>query len=325
MTISTAVSAGGTKSGVILSGALRDVYSREIMFQAQPLLVTAQFADTRTELGREKGDTIKFTKYDDLQGSAKLSEVEPMGTTHLSASQVSIQVDEYGFAVGESERLIITSWDDVMGRASTLLGQHYGKTVDAMVQDEFLAAAALQTVIVGGHATRAGLIAANTLDVESLKDGVEIMAVNKAPKINGAYVCLVHPHQARGLRDDDNWIEAHRYTTPAVNNIFMGEIGMMEGVRFVETTFLPVIKQATGDVYRDSVDTGRNVSVTNPNVDVYQALLLGGNAVGWGVALPVEMRDNGVIDFGRTRQLGWYSIMGAGQIRPENVVGIETA
>jgi N4-gp56 family major capsid protein len=323
MTISTAVAAGGSKAGVILSGALRDVYSREIMFQAQPNLVTAQFADQRTELGREKGDTIKFTKYDDLQGTAKLSEVEPMATTHLSSSQVAIQVDEYGFAVGESERLIRTSWDDVMARATMLLGQHYGRTVDGMVQDEFRAAGSLQSVIVGNHANRSGLVAADTLDVESIKDAVEILAVNKTPKINGAYVCLVHPHQSRGLRDDSAWLDAHKYAAP--QNIFMGEIGMIEGVRFVETTFITAVKAVTGVVNRDGVATGQTEAVVNAALDVYQALLFGGNAVGWAQALPVEMRDNGVIDFGRTRQIGWYSIMGAGQIRPENVTLLETA
>jgi N4-gp56 family major capsid protein len=322
MTMSTAVSAGGTKAGVILSGALRDVYSREIIFQAQPNLITAQFADQRTELGREKGDTIKFTKYDDLQGSAKLSEVEPMAATHLSASQVAIGVDEYGFAVGESERLIRTSWDDVMARATMLLGQHYGKTVDGMVQDEFRAAGSLQSIIVGGHANRAGLVAADTLSVEAIKDAVEILAVNKTPKINGAYVCLVHPHQSRGLRDDDAWLESHKYASPEA--IFMGEIGMIEGVRFVETTFITVVKKTTGIVTRDGVATGQTEAVANATYDTYQSLLFGANAVGWAQALPVEMRDNGVIDFGRTRQLGWYSIMGGGQIRPENVTLIES-
>lgn len=325
MTISTAVSAGGTKAGVILSGAVRDVYSREILFQAQPSLITSQFADRKTELGREKGDTIKFTKYDDLSGNARLSEVEPIGTTHMSASQVSIEVAEYGFAISESERLILTAWDDVVARATMLLGQHYGKTTDAMVQDEFRAAGSLQTIIVGGGANRAALAAGNTMDVTSIKDAAEILAINKAPKINGTYVCLVHPHQSRGLRDDDNWLEAHKYTNPAVNDIFMGEIGMVEGVRFVETTFLPVVTRATGVVKRDRIATAQTEAVANAAIDTYQSLLFGANAVGWGTALPVEFRDGGIIDFQRTRALAWYAIQGAGQIRPENVTLVETA
>ena len=62
--MSSAREAGGTLNGVILNGAVRDVYSLEILYQAQPLLVHAQFADVRAELGRQRGDTIKFVRYD---------------------------------------------------------------------------------------------------------------------------------------------------------------------------------------------------------------------------------------------------------------------
>jgi len=320
--MSSAVESGGSKGGVILTGAVRDVYSREIMYEAQPSLIFAQFADRRTELNAEPGDTIKFTKYADLNGTSKLSEVEYIETTHLSASQVHIQVDEHGFAVSESERLIRTSWDDVAARAVRLLGQHYGRSVDALVRDEYVSAGSLQTVYPDASANRAAMDASDTLNVKAIKDGNEILSVNKTPKINGAYFCVVHPHQARGLRDDDEWVEAHKYASP--EEIFMGEIGMMEGVRFVVTTNTTIITASTGVVTADGKDTGQVVAAPNATYDVYQAPMFGANAVGWAEALPVEFRDNGVIDFGRTRQLAWYSIMGAGQIRPENTVLIET-
>jgi N4-gp56 family major capsid protein len=38
----------------------------------------------------------------------------------------------------------------------------------------------------------------------------------------------------RQIRDDSNWINAHQYVN--VDNIYEGEVGMYEGVRFVETT-----------------------------------------------------------------------------------------
>jgi len=322
MTMTSAITAGGSKAGVILTGALRDVYSKEIMFQAQPNLIYAQFADRRTELNKEPGDTLKFTKYNDLVGNAKLSEVESIAATHLSSSQIAIEVGEYGFAVGESERLIRTAWDDVVGRATALLGQHYGRTVDAMIRDEFTAAGSLQTVYPAAIANRSALTGSHTLNVKAIKDAVEILAVNKTPKIGGSYIAIVHPHQSRGLRDDAAWLDSHKYASPG--EIFRGEIGQIEGVRFIETTFSRVIKKATGVVTADSIATGSTEALYNATIDTYQAMMFGANAVGWAEALPVEFRDNGVIDFGRVRQLAWYSIMGAGQIRPENVVNIET-
>jgi N4-gp56 family major capsid protein len=286
--------------------------------------VTSQFADTKTELGKNKGDTIKFTRYDDLRGAARLSEVEPIQTTNLSAYSVSIQVDEYGFGVEESEKLLLLGWDDVMARATKLLGEHYGRTTDAMVQDEFIAAASLQSFLPNSRANRSALIAGDNMSVALVKDVVELMSVNKTPKINGAYVALVHPHVSRKLRDDSTWIDSHKYTNPAVDNIFMGEIGMLEGVRFIETTFLPIIKVTSGAVHRDGFATGAVEAVTNATYDTYQSLFLGANAVGWAQALPVEMRDAPIADFGRSRKLAWYSIFGFGSIRPENVCLAET-
>lgn len=325
MTMTTATTVGGTKGGVLLSGAVRDVYSREILFNAQPNLVFAQFADRRTELGQQPGDTIRFTKYADLHGSSRLSEVENIGVTHLSASMVHIQVDEHGFGISESEKLIRMAWDDVMTRATRLLGQHYGRTVDGLVRDQYRSAGSLSTIYVGGGANRAAITDVDTFDVQNVKNGAEALAIEKAMRRDGAFFCVVHPHVARGLRDDSEWIEAHKYTQPGVNNIYRGEIGMIEGVRFIESTFTTVIQTVTGAVLADRVDTGEVQAVANATLDIYQSPMFGDNVVGWAEGLPVEIRDNGVIDFGRTRELAWYSIMGAGQIRPENCVMIESA
>ncbi len=61
------------------------------------------------------------------------------------------------------------------------------------------------------------------------------------------------------------------------------------------------------------------------DVDVYKAVMFGENAYGLATALPVEMRDNGVEDFGRSHKLAWYSIMGTGILEDDNIVRIETA
>ena len=52
--------------------------------------------------------------------------------------------------------------------------------------------------------------------------------------------------------------------------------------------------------------------------------MFGDNAYGWAEALPVEMRDGGIEDFGRSHSLAWYSIMGAGIIEEDNILILET-
>ena len=105
-------------------------------------------------------------------------------------------------------------------------------------------------------------------------------------------------HQSRSLRDDAAWIEASKYG--AVNQLFTGEIGRIDDVRFIETTLMLNGAAASTDPAYDS--DLHNKGVGNA-FDVYQAFLFGEDCYGYAVALPVELRDNGVTDFGREHGL----------------------
>jgi hypothetical protein len=61
-----------------------------------------------------------------------------------------------------------------------------------------------------------------------------------------------------------------------------------------------------------------------PDTEQFEALMLGDNAFGHAISLPVELRDGGVLDFGREHALAWYSIWGFGLITDSAVVKIVT-
>jgi hypothetical protein len=52
--------------------------------------------------------------------------------------------------------------------------------------------------------------------------------------------------------------------------------------------------------------------------------MMGDNAFGHAISLPVELRDGGILDFGREHALAWYAIWGLGLITPQAIVIIET-
>ncbi len=56
----------------------------------------------------------------------------------------------------------------------------------------------------------------------------------------------------------------------------------------------------------------------------YEAVVIGDNAFGHAISLPVELRDGGVLDFGREHALAWYSIWGWGVVTESSVVKIIT-
>jgi hypothetical protein len=61
-----------------------------------------------------------------------------------------------------------------------------------------------------------------------------------------------------------------------------------------------------------------------PQGNAYEALMIGDNAFGQAISLPVELRDGGVLDFGREHALAWYAIWGWGLITESAVCKMVT-
>lgn len=318
--VGVATSTGATNGGTLFSDAIRTVYSKEIEFKALPNMRFMQFAQTKTELGTEPGMTISMLTYNNLTLGGKLEEAKQIVTQALSGSTKQLTVTEYGNAVSVSELLIQSSFDDVMASATTLLGRDYAQVLDCELRDAALSG----TNIVyasksdGTKCTAMSqLDATSTLKVSTIKDAIEILSTNNAPKaVGGAYwICFVHPHQSRTLRDDPAWINASNYGAPEL--LFTGEIGRIDDCRFIETTLMCNGAAATTDPAYDADLKG--------DVNKYKAVLFGDAYYGIAFGLPVELRDNGVEDFGRKRSLAWYSIFGVGKLHDEYGVVIVTA
>lgn len=318
-----AVAGTTTNSAVTeLTYAVMEVYSREILFASQPLLRFEQFAERKTDLSVAPGLTVNFLKYSDLTAGAALTEGTDMTKRALSSSQIQITVTEYGNAVSVTEKMLTASFDDVMSSSAKLLGFDYAKVLDGTLRDVVVGGS--NVVYAGGKAGRSTIDGGDVMDTAAIKDAVENLATKKAPKVNGdAYVCFLHPHQARRIRDDSAWVNAANY---GVNSqIYIGEIGRYEDVIFIETTMMSKILSTDGSTYNDNVDSGSNAATYSVSADIYQAAIFGDNAYGLAVSLPVEMRDDGVEDFGRKHSLAWYSIFGSGRIESDHVYRIETA
>lgn len=323
----TAVVSGG--DNVKFSDAVRMVYSKEIEFKALPNMRFFQFATVKTELGVEPGLTISMLTYDNLVLGGSLTEMSAMQTQAMSGSTKQITVTEYGNAVSASELLIQSSFDDIMASATTLLGRDYAMVVDTELRDVALSG----TNVVyaskkdGTKVTaRKDVVAECTLKVSTIKDAIEILSTNNAPKAVGGnyWICFVHPHQSRGLRDDSAWINASNYGAP--EQLFTGEIGRIDDTRFIETTLMCNGAAATTDpAYEADLVVGAGEVDAKNQVSIYQAVLFGDAYYGIAYSLPVELRDNGVEDFGRKRSLAWYAIFGVGKLHDQYGVVIETA
>ena len=319
--VTVATQQGANNGGTLFSDGIRLVYSREIEFKALPIMRFSQFATQKTELGVEPGLTISMLTYDNLKMGGQLSELTPIATQALSGSMKQITVQEHGNAVSNSELLIQSSFDDIMATTTTLLGRDYALVMDCELRD--VALSGTNIVYAGGKASRDAITDADKLQVATIKDAIEVLATNNAPKYQNMYwICFVHPHQSRDLRDDSAWINASNYGAP--EQLFTGEIGRIDDTRFIETTLMCNGKaSATDPAYKADLVKGAGEQANK--ADIYQAVIFGDQyyCIAW--SLPVELRDNGVEDFGRKGSLAWYAIWGTGLLHNDYGVVIETA
>lgn len=309
--------------------AVRDVFSAEIYFTALPTLKFDQFSTKKTELGVQKGDTIKLPKYNNIKRGGRLVEGQPMKARSMSLNQASITVGENGNAIAVSERLLQTSFYDQLAAASLLLGRDMAVVLDQQLRDAVMGAVSASVIYAGDVTSRAALRLGMGLNTDLLNRATETLETNNSPKWGGDhYICFVHPHQVAGLRRDPLWVNMSLYA--GSGQLYTGEIGRINDVRFVSTSVMPngandAVDPDTGDFVDVGFSQALESGTAGNQTDIYQAVMFGEYAFGHATALPVEIRDNGVVDFGREHGLAWFSIWGSADLEPQNIVIIETA
>jgi N4-gp56 family major capsid protein len=252
-----------------------------------------------------------FMRYNNLGAASQLTEGVRMVTNALSASQFSITVAEHGYAVAVSELLLNASFDDILASASRLLGRNMALYLDGSARDTLLQAT---SVIYGYQApagagtnwydhgtvgtTRASMTGDSYFSPAVIKDAVETLGVKNVPRLGETYVCFIHPHQSRRLRDTPEFIEVTKYASPG--NLMIGEIGRLNDVVFIETTQVKNVANGAGTSYTSDTANSGAPNGTSPR---YSSIFIGDNAFGHAISLPVELRDGGILDFGREHAL----------------------
>ena len=331
-----------------LTQAIQTIWSKEILFQSMPILRFEQFAVKKTELGVAPGLQINFMRYNNLGAASPLVEGVRIQTHALTAQQFSITVAEHGYAIAVSELLLNASFDDVMASASRLLGRNMALYLDGQARDTLMQASSViygedRSGITGANnwyeygttgADRTDLTGASYLTPHVVKDAVETLATKNIPRLGETYVAFVHPHQSRRLRDNPEFIEVTKYAAPG--NFMLGEIGRLYDCVFIETTQIEKVAGGAGVGYTADSAISNVVyptggGYTSPATkegdgaaDRYSAIFIGDNAFGHAISLPVELRDGGILDFGREHALAWYAIYGLGLITDQSVVIAET-
>jgi len=230
-----------------LPDALRVIYSSELDFTAKPMLIYDQFTERKNDFKGQKGTSITWTVYQNLPPSIKpLIEDQDVGGMAISDFQTSLTVQEYGTAVGTTEKMDLTSYHGpISSMVRTMLAPQLSLTVDLLARNAMIDATKATYHSYAGGATARADMTAPTYDANGnistansaltgkiVKNAAFALSTRRIPPTPQGYFAIVHPTQTYDLRSDPYWVDVLKYTQP--DTILNGEVGKLHGVRFIE-------------------------------------------------------------------------------------------
>jgi len=281
--------------------------SKVLRTALQPGLKFRQFCDARDvgENAMHRGATFHWNKYSDVASAGgTLVETSTMPETNFTIAQGTLTITELGNSVPFTAKLDNLSEQPVKEIIHKVLKNDAKKTLDKNAHAQFNATP-LRVVPTGGTATDAVTMTTNgtatltnnvALGKGHVKAIVDAMKErNIAPYTGDDYMCIGWPTTFRTLKND---LEAvNQYVETGYGKIMRGEIGRYDGCRFIEQT--NVAKSSWSNAKSD------------------WAFFFGEDTVAEGIAIPEEIRGKIPTDYGRSKGVAWYALLGFGLVHTD--------
>lgn len=282
----------------------------EMQLRSEPLF--RKFADKRPVDVTNPGNTVVFQIHKDLDRVAstltQTQDIDPV--TMKNTIKVSVTVNEYGNAIERSERLALESLSAIDPAIADILAYNQMDSLDAMVYQTLInpasgrvdgSTAANETTVNGEDISGETGAAAYMKAADARKAVAKLRGAKVQPRDGGFYTGLIHPDVSFDLRSEaagsgsNVWQQPHTYNEAGVGNMWTGEVGIYEGIRWVETP-------------RAEKDEDGN----------HYALFLGKGALIEAVTYEPKTVIGPVVDhLLRFRSVGWKALMGWNVWRPE--------
>lgn len=276
--------------------------SAKVRHAAQPMMKFNQFTNIKEAFGKGKHDELVFDKISNITtAGTKLSETSEMPISMFSIKLGTLVITEYGRGIPFSGKVEALSKLSVNDAIVVALRNDMAKALDQAAYDEYNDSDVTYTVrgtASGRFSTTGVLIANNTalgdLNAFHIRNIVQFMKQKLMPTYDGRdYIGVLPPPAVMNLLGDSGWQDAYKYTKP--ENMWAGEVGRIYGCRVVEETHLL------------PTDLG---GTSGAGGEYGGGIFFGADAVMQGVAEPPHLIPKEVTDYGRSKGLAWYGILG---------------
>ena len=301
-------------------GVDQAAYDRLAYFALRSELLFDQAADVQATNQAMTGSSVIFTIFSELATvTTPLTETSDVTAVAMADSNVTVTLTEYGSTVNTTAKLRGTAFLDVDAAAANLIGYNAGSSMDEVVRE--VLAGGTNVVYGGGGSTnpssRVTVQAEDTIEANDVRKVTAALRGANVSPWSGYYIGFIHPDVSYDLRRETgnaSWNAPHINMDTA--NIYTGEIGTFESVRFIETP-------------RTKVRTDLGESST---VDVYDTYIMGRQALAKAYSFvdgngPVpQIRRGPVVDsLMRFNPIGWYWLGGYGRFREASLRRIESS
>lgn len=221
--------------------------SRNLRYQAQPLMVARQFIRPEVDFGQNSGDTLLFEKVSNVAVQGRVvAETERTPETNITIFQDQMVAQEYTNSIPYTWTLEILAKLDINSMLIESLKNDMAKTLDKAAGSQFQAASFVYTPT-GTETNRQSVFNTNGTATGATRNMAAYDMKNIVDKMQGTYFIPLYDGKnyigietttfQRGLKDDTEWIDAAKFGDP--DRLFSGEVGEYYGVRNVkETNFL---------------------------------------------------------------------------------------
>lgn len=120
------------------------------------------------------------------------------------------------------------------------------------------------------------------------------------------YMAIGWPSTFRNLKN--NLEAVWQYTGEGFNKLYNGEIGRYDNLRYIEQTHIPkggAADSTTWNPYTDTADAWNN-GLSD------WIFFFGEDTVAEGIVVPEEVRAKIPTDYGRSKGVAWYALLGYG-------------
>lgn len=284
--------------------------SQQLRHALVPIMKFRQFVDIKEGWGKGVGDTLFYNKISKIStAGGKLTETNVMPEHQFSIARGTIVLTEFGNSIPYTGKLEALSEFNIQDPTMKVLRNDMAEVLDKETGLQFKRTQRKYVCLTTTTGTLQSLAEATTATFASgesgtglaksgpkafhFKEVIDELKKRNIPKYDGEnYICIGSVNALRKLKDDSDWIDAAKYGDP--ERLFNGEVGRFYGCRFIEeTNYL--------------VNTLGSSSGTNK---LGEAIVFGAEAVIEGIAIPEEIRAKVPTDYGRSKGLAWYAILG---------------